>query len=248
MSHWGSIFASNVFYVILFLPLFSISINDYYYHKEFKIKCTNRFQIINYNDPLNDTIKSIIYGSLLGDAHAEKRKEGKGTRITFYQEAHHSEYLLYLHFLIASLGYCNTNTPKITTRLGSKGKIKSIIRFSTWTYESFNEIHKEWYINKKKIIPRTLDKYLTPLALAIWIQDDGGKVSSGLKLATNSFSLKDCEYLADLLNQKYNLKASVQSAGVKNQYIIYISKYSIPLLNDIISPYVVNSMKYKITY
>jgi hypothetical protein len=73
-------------------------------------------------------------------------------------------------------------------------------------------------------------------------------VSSGLKLATNSFSLKDCEYLADLLNQKYNLKASVQSAGVKNQYIIYISKYSIPLLNDIISPYVVNSMKYKITY
>jgi LAGLIDADG DNA endonuclease family len=44
--------------------------------------------------PHNKDIISILYGSLLGDAHAEKRAEGKGTRISFYQEDRHSEYLL----------------------------------------------------------------------------------------------------------------------------------------------------------
>lgn len=44
--------------------------------------------------PHNKDIISILYGSLLGDAHAEKRAKGKGTRISFYQEDSHSEYLL----------------------------------------------------------------------------------------------------------------------------------------------------------
>lgn len=243
MSHWGNplLIASNILIILLY-----INVKNYYEHKVFKQICTNRFQIINYNNPLNNEIKSIIYGSLLGDAHAEKRLTSKGTRITFYQESHHDEYLLYLHYLIANLGYCNTNTPKITTRIGSNGKTRKIIRFSTWTYELFNDIHKEWYINKKKIVPKTIDKYLTPLALAIWIQDDGGKVGQGLKLATNSFIYEDCKYLANILQVKYNLKTSVQLTGVKNQFNIYIFKESIPLLYNIVSPYVVNSMKYKI--
>jgi len=42
--------------------------------------------------PHNLDVLSIIYGTLLGDAHAERRT--LGTRISFYQEAIHSEYLL----------------------------------------------------------------------------------------------------------------------------------------------------------
>jgi len=34
-----------------------------------------------------------LFGSLLGDAHAEKRIGGVGTRITFYQEGSHVEYI-----------------------------------------------------------------------------------------------------------------------------------------------------------
>ena len=44
------------------------------------------------------------------------------------------------------------------------------------------------------------------------------------------------------------LKASVQSAGAKNkeQYIIYIWKESMPIMREIVGPYVHSSMKYKI--
>jgi LAGLIDADG DNA endonuclease family len=79
--------------------------------------------------PHNKDIISIIFGSLLGDAHGEKRL--LGTRFSFYQEAVHVEYMLFLHKLFSELGYCNPKLPIITTRLGSKGKIRKIVRFST---------------------------------------------------------------------------------------------------------------------
>jgi hypothetical protein len=52
--------------------------------------------------------------------------------------------------------------------------------------------------------------------------DDGAKVGNGLKLSTNSFCYKDCLLLIKALHENFNIKASIQSAGSKNQYIIYI--------------------------
>jgi ubiquinol-cytochrome c reductase cytochrome b subunit len=81
--------------------------------------------------PHNKDVLSIIFGSLLGDAHGEKRLIGLGTRISFFQEDVHIEYLLYLHKMLSDLGYCNPKVPVATIRLGAKGKIRKIIRFST---------------------------------------------------------------------------------------------------------------------
>jgi ubiquinol-cytochrome c reductase cytochrome b subunit len=81
--------------------------------------------------PHNMDIISIIFGSLLGDAHAEKRLLGIGTRIRFFQEDTHVKYILHIHKIFADLGYCNHKIPIIKTRLGSKGKVRKIIRFST---------------------------------------------------------------------------------------------------------------------
>jgi ubiquinol-cytochrome c reductase cytochrome b subunit len=79
----------------------------------------------------NKDIISIIFGSLLGDAQGEKRLLGVGTRFSLYQEAVHVEYMLFLHKRFSELGYCNSKLPVITTKLGSKGKIRKIVRFST---------------------------------------------------------------------------------------------------------------------
>ena len=194
--------------------------------------------------PHNIDILSIIFGTLLGDGHAEKR--ANGTRIAFYQEGSHKDYLLWLHNLISQLGYCNSTEPQINTRLAVNDKIRHIIRFKTWTYSSFNWIYDLFYINQIKIVPSVLGQFLTPLALAIWIMADGSKVGGGLKLCTNSFSFADCNFLVTLLYNNFNLKASVQSAGAKDQYHIYIWKESMPLLREIAGPYVHSSMKYKI--
>jgi ubiquinol-cytochrome c reductase cytochrome b subunit len=96
-------------------------------------------------------------------------------------------------------------------------------------------------------VPKNIDMYLTPLALAIWIMDDGAKVGKGLKFSTNSFTYDECIYLVNVLYKNFNLKASVQSAGSKDQYIIYIWKQSMNDVSKIVSPYIIPEMKYKIT-
>jgi ubiquinol-cytochrome c reductase cytochrome b subunit len=81
--------------------------------------------------PHNKDILCIIYGSLLGDGHAEKKSLGVGTRISFFQEASHVEYIFYLHDLLSKSGYCNISKPEIKTRIGVGGKLRKIVRFST---------------------------------------------------------------------------------------------------------------------
>lgn len=198
--------------------------------------------------PHHHDILAIIFGSLLGDGHAEKRIGGIGTRITFYQEGSHLSYILWLHNIIEFKGYCNNTVPTISTRISKGGKLRKIARFRTWTYTSFNWIHDLWYDHGIKKVPDCIGEYLTPLALAIWIMDDGSKVSKGLKLCTNSFTYKECLLLVNALNDNFSLKASVQSAGAstKDQYILYIWKESMPKLREQIESLIIPEMKYKI--
>ena len=89
--------------------------------------------------PHSFEILSILIGSLLGDASAEKH--GKGTRICFQQEHSNNAYLLWFHKYVSELGYCNiidSTKPKIQTRLGKGGKVRQFSRFKTFTYSSFN--------------------------------------------------------------------------------------------------------------
>lgn len=194
--------------------------------------------------PHNINIISILFGSILGDCHRETRRGA--TRFTFSQSFSHKDYLLWMHKIISNLGYCNENIPLIKTSLDKGGKIRMNLKFNTFTYSSLNWIREAFYINGVKVVPTITEQYLTPLALAIWIMDDGGLVSSGLKLSTNSFKKEDVDFLCNILNNKYKLKASTVSAGVPNQYNIYISKYSMPLLASIVRPHMHPSMYYKL--
>ena len=76
--------------------------------------------------------------------------------------------------------------------------------------------------------------------------DDGCKVHKALKLSTNSFTYSECLILIKALNDNFNIKASIQSAGAPNQYVIYIWKESMDNLRNIVSPYIIPAMKYKL--
>jgi len=247
MSLWGyhnSLKCLNIDFLIKIKYkwyIFFISIlSEYHDHKRYR----GRDRI----GPHNHDILSIIFGSLLGDGYAEKRIGGIGTRLTFYQEDSHYKYILWLHNIISVKGYCSSNIPILTTRIGKRGKIRKIARFNTWTYTSFNWIHDLWYDSGVKKVPLCINEYLTPLALAIWIMDDGSKISQGIKLSTNSFTYEECLLLVKVLNDNFLIKASVQLAGAikKDQYVIYIWKESMSTLREIIGNIIIPEMKYKI--
>jgi ubiquinol-cytochrome c reductase cytochrome b subunit len=174
-------------------------------------------------------------------------KDGNGSRFAFYQEKTNGEYLLWLHQVISSLGYCKPEIPVIQTRKGTNGQIHYIYRFRTYTYSSFNWIYEQFYPNKRKVVPQIIDQYLSPLALAVWIMDDATlHKNRGLRFCTNSFTLKEVQYLASVIEKKYTLNTSIHKTGVVNQYGLYIPKSSMADLTKIVKPYIHPTMLYKL--
>lgn len=177
-------------------------------------------------------------------------KYGDGSRFVFYQAKINGEYLLWLHKTISELGYSKTEIPKIFSRKGlSEGELRYYFRFRTFTYSSFNWIYDAFYPGvTRKVIPQLIELYLSPLALAIWMMDDGTSFKNkGFKFSTNSFTLKEVQFLCSLLKNKYNLNTTIHKTGQVNQYNIYIPKSSLNDLIKIVKPHFHPTMFYKIS-
>jgi hypothetical protein len=94
--------------------------------------------------------------------------------------------------------------------------------FNTFTFNSLKWIHRMFYKNGVKYIHPNIEKFLTPLALAIWIMDDGGWAKPGVRIATYSFTLKEVKLLQKILMVKYNLHCTIQHQKVIDKYNLYI--------------------------
>lgn len=207
---------------------------------------TKNIKSLNRIGPHNEDTLSLIIGSVLGDSHLEKRKVGIGTRIIFEQCSDNVEYLMWFHSFLAERGYCSKNKPKLFKRIKKNGKIFYHYRFNSYTFSSFNWIHDMFYVNGVKIIPKDLENYLTPLALAVWFMDDGSKLNQGAKIATNCFSLHEVEFLSSILKNKFNINSAPNVGGKNKGYEVHIVNSSMGTLSKLIKPYMVNSMLYKL--
>jgi hypothetical protein len=81
------------------------------------------------------------------------------------------------------------------------------------------------------------------------MQDGSKQKGQGILIATNSFSIEECKLLANILKYKYGLITSVVKSGGRshlNQYQISIWKKSMPILINIVEPYFIPEMFYKI--
>ena len=219
----------------------SLSFNQRRYYYISNIRAINRI------GPHNEDVYSVIIGSLLGDGYANKRS-GEGVRICYRHSIKHKEYLFWLYTFFFNRGYTSNLQPRQYTRTikSKEGKVYYGYEFNTFTFRSFSLIHKMFYKNGKKVIPLNIYEYLTPLALAVWIMDDGCWVSSGVRIATNSFKLEEVEILNNVLKSKYNLETTIQNIWLQNQYSIYIKKESVNNLRNIVGPYIHSSMLYKL--
>ena len=206
-----------------------------------KVKASKRI------GPHNEDIISVIVGSLLGDCYGNRRSV-EGTRFCYRQSIVHKEYLFWLYNFFYTRGYCSNLEPRKYSRILKSHNNKEYFgyEFNTYTFRSFNWVYDMFYKKGKKIISPKLEYYLTPLALAIWIMDDGGWVNPGVRISTYNFSLAETEYMINLLKNLYNLDCTLQILKIGTQSSIYIKKESVSILIDIVLPYMHNSMYYKL--
>jgi hypothetical protein len=164
------------------------------------------------------------------------------------------EYALWFYKFFYNRGYTSNKQPLQYTKtlISTEGTEYSGYEFNTFTFRSFNWIHRMFYNNGKKVIPGNIYEYLTPLALAVWIMDDGCIANSGIRVATNratnSFKVKELQLLQDVLKSKYNLETTIKNIYIKDQYSIYIKiqKKSVNNLRNIVGPYIHFSMLHKL--
>jgi hypothetical protein len=225
----------------------------------FHIRC----RAINRVGPHNEDILSLFVGSLLGDGHANRRI-GEGVRFAFKQSGIHKEYLFWLYEFVYSRGYSSNLAPRMySTCFRSSKKIASCgtsdivdktftrYEFNTYTFRSLNFLYEAFYIKNKKHLSKgfapILTKYLTPLALAVWIMDDGGKAGTGVRISTNNFTLEEVKLLAFILTDKYQLSVTIQKIYIADKYSIYIKAASRERLKTLIMPYMHESMYYKLS-
>jgi LAGLIDADG DNA endonuclease family protein len=203
-----------------------------------KVKAKNRI------GPHNIDTLSIILGSLLGNGNIKKLVEGS---MLVVRETN-KEYALWLYKILYNRGYTSNLQPRQYTRTfrSKEGKEYYGYEFNTFTFRSFNWIHSKFYNKGRKVIPENIYEYLTPLALAIWIMDDAGYTNYGLRIATNSFKLKEVELLQDVIKSKYDLETTILNIYIKDQYSIYIKQKSFNNLRNIVGPYIHFSMLHKL--
>src|SRR2546423_3767514 len=73
---------------------------------------------------------------------------------------------------------------------------------------------------------------------------DGSLLGSGIKISTDSFSIKDCVLLINTLLIKYNINSTIHLNNNKPR--IYILADSKDKLISLIKPYMIPSMYYKL--
>ena len=123
----------------------------------------------------DNDLQSVIVGFMLGDGYADRRAN---TRIQISQSDKHYAYVEYLFHFFAERGLCNPIFTPLTASVRNDTILYSI-RFYTYTYPEFYWVHNAFYTDGQgnrvtKHVPLNVSELLTPLALAIWIADDGG--------------------------------------------------------------------------
>lgn len=184
----------------------------------------------------------VLFGCTLGDGYMNVNPNSKSTGPSFIcsHSLKQKEYLIFKSnfFKNSTIKEYYRNVPNKKT-----GKLYSCItmylrvnRFLTFMYEGF-------YKNGIKYIPiNMLKEYYTPLAMAIHYMDDGSKVGkSGYIIATCGFNRDNLVQFTNFLKEQYNLETSITKSNR-----VYIKHCSKDTFKNIISPFICDSMQYKI--
>lgn len=199
---------------------------------------------------LQENEKALIMGTLLGDAHLQKRKNSY--RLKIEHSMAQKEYVLWKYKELARL--CQTTQPpkEVTSKRGH-----TTVVFYTSSGSYLEEIHSLFYKPvgdrfNKTITPELIAALpMNPLVLVAWFLDDGSvrdDAYSG-KMATQGFTKTESLLLKGYL-QQWGIDSQVVAHSVaNNQYYISLPARTFSKLIDKIEPIVsseISSMDYKL--
>lgn len=189
----------------------------------------------------------LIVGSMLGDARLECRSSGVkypvSARLRIHQSDKQKEYVFWKYSLLKNLVLKEPRKVK-TWHDPKRQKDHFSWYFHTKTLSELGEIYHYFYKNNVKILPEDVFDSINQRVLAIWFMDDGSNTGSGLTISTHCFNLIDQERIKTFLKEKYEINATIVKD--RSRFKIGIGKYETENFIEIVQPFIIPSMEYKI--
>lgn len=187
--------------------------------------------------------EQFILGSCLGDLSIQINKLAVNAKLCIVHcEAQKELFMSKVNLLGEFMGSYRLSEGEVDKRTG---KTYPGYRGNSFSHQEFTRLYNIIYPNgKKRVTQEYIDMITHPIALAYWFMDDG---SHDGVFATNSFSLEEINLLIKLLNKFSITDVSINKAQ-NNQYVLRILSKSREKFDNLIKPYIIESMKYKLIY
>ena len=190
---------------------------------------------------LDEYQQAIIVGTILGDACLHDNWSKTNCRLQIRHSLAQKEYVMWKYEALK---------PLVLTEPQHYGRTNSVW-FRTRSHPELTKLHKIFYRDGKKIIPKNIEGFLSnPLTMSVWFMDDGNarKVHGnvrGYNLNTQSFTREEHEVLQDALQNVWDIRASInKNIGYLR---LYIGSRDHPTFEDVIRAHILPSLKYKIS-
>jgi len=193
------------------------------------------------NVPFTENQKSIVIGSVLGDACLHPNWSHTNYTLKITRSEHQKDYIdwqseqLKPFVLTAPRWYEKTHSYTVRTI----------------SHSDLTTLYKEFYPEGKKKLPPKISEYIqNPLILALWFMDDGNAIRSkgilkGYHLNTQSFSAAENQILVDLFAAVHGIRTFIE----RNHGYCRIgmcSKKARESFRELIREYIIPSMQYKL--
>ena len=204
---------------------------------------------------ISPAAEQIILGSILGDGYMSPNRHPENTHLTLNSELRithgkkQEDYVKYKKDLLENEGIrCHLlfiDSSKIKPHYidGIEVRENGSYHLKTQRNVVFN-MYRNMFYRPNKQLTRYMYK-LGPLGLAIWFMDDGFRNGKGFVLATDGFTIKEVKFLQKVLKHNFNLDTTIQRTRL-NHPQIYIRTSCREKFIDLVSPYMCESMRYKL--
>ena len=198
---------------------------------------------------LNDFQRQVLVGTLLGDASMAFTLGKPKYNVKFEQQISKQPYIEHLYEIFEP--FVGTS-PKIRNIKGGGAQDRQSTWFRTYGHPAFKFYDDSFYGmvdgQRRKCVPKTIQRLFTPISLAYWFMDDGTYSKRGkrryYRFSTQGFCYTDQKRLVESLRIKFGIQSAVHKD--RHQYHIGILSESNGALLECIQTYVQPCFIYKL--
>lgn len=206
------------------------------YRKKLNLPINIQYNILNIKNFTEEEFQ-VLYGTILGDTHLDHRSTNvSGSMAHCVQQ---KEFIEFKHKMLQRF------TSDIREKVSIDYRFKNPEYHAYYMYikssKALNNLYPKVYKNKVKYINKEMLYKLTGLGIATWYMDDGSNGHYGYIFCTNGFSKEDVQLIQKFFKEKFDINTTIRKDNV-----IYIKADSKQKFKNLVSPYIIESMKYKL--